>query len=434
MDQLFSLDDMIDMVKRRLGVIVAVTLLGTVFSLFYALSQTHLYRSAEVIQVARPTIDGDLARTTVDGSSARRLQQIEQRLMSRDTVLEIADQYGIFDDAAAMTTGERVARMRDSILIEGIAAAREGFTDDGTVSALRITATFDTPEKAQGVASEIARRTIEISANSRIEQARQTLDFFAEEEAKLVAALDALEREVASYLLENDVAIEGGVELRQTQIGSLNEAILSIERERIALQQEYAQLDQTQRAATLERQQSEIQSQISVLEDQQKLLETRLAALSDSIEVTPQIERDLLAFERQREKLQGELDVISTRRAEAEVGFKLEEQRQSERLTVIEPAPLPDYPITRSRKTVAVLGAVASLFLGLAVAFVMDLRHPVIRTAQQMKTRVGITPVVTIPPLEPSRRTRKRLANAKIALAGYVHDARSRQATRKNKR
>jgi uncharacterized protein involved in exopolysaccharide biosynthesis len=432
-DQLFSLDDMIDMVRRRLGVIAAVTFLGTLFSLFYALSQTHLYRSAEVIQVSRPTIDGDLARTTVDGSSARRLQLIEQRLMARDTVLDIADQYGVFDGAPSMTVDERVARMRDSVSIEGIAAAREGFTDDGTVSALRITATFDTPEKAQGVASEFARRTIEISARSRIEQAQETLEFFAEEEAKLIAALEGLEREVASYLLKNDVAIEGGIELRQTQIGSLNDAILSIERERIALQQAYAQLDHTERAATLQRQQSEIEAQISILDDQQALLEARLANLSQSIEVTPQIERDLGAFERQREKLQGELDVISTRRAEAEVGFKLEEQRQSERLTVIEAAPLPDYPITGSRKMMAVMGAFASLLLGLAVAFFLDLRHPVIRTAQQMKARVGITPVVTIPPLEPSRRSRKRLANTKIALAGYVHEARKRQAARKSK-
>ena len=92
MEQFFSLDDLLDTLKRRFGVIAAITILGCVASLFFALSQTHLYQSSEVIQVSRPKIDDDLARSTVDGSSARRLQLIEQQLMTRGTILDIADQ------------------------------------------------------------------------------------------------------------------------------------------------------------------------------------------------------------------------------------------------------------------------------------------------------------------------------------------------------
>lgn len=421
-DQLFSLDDLIDLIKRRMGLIAAVTLMGCLGSFFYALSQTHLYESTEVLQVVRPTIDDDLARSTVDGSSARRLQLIEQQLMTRDTILEIADQFGIFEDAPNMTISERVSRMRDSVMIRGIAAAREGFTEDGTVSALSITATFDSPEKAQGVAHEFAKRTVEISASSRIERARQTLRFFTEQENKLAADLDALEKQVAAYRRENDITIEGGLELRQTQIAAIAAAILDLERERITLEQELAQLDPTMRASTLEREQSDIRAQIAALDAQKSLLESRRSSLSQSIEVSPQVERDLNAFDRQREKIQDELDLISARRAEAEVGFRLEERRQAERLTVIEPALLPETPITPSRTRTAILGAFASLLMGLGAAFVMDLRQPVIRTARQMKSRVGITPVVTIPPLEPTRRESKRLAHAKIALAGHVHE------------
>jgi len=429
-EQFLSFDDLIDMIKRRLGVILAITLLGCVASLFYALSQTHLYQSSEVIQVARPKIDNDLARSTVDGSSARRLQLIEQQLMTRDTILEIADQFALFDAAPNMKNGERVSRVRDAVSIRGVAAAREGFTDDGTVSVLTITATFDSPEKAQGLAHEFAQRTIAISANSRIEQARETLTFFREEEAKLVAQMQVLDKDVTAYRNANDLSIAGGLEFRQTQIGSLNDAVLGIERERITLQQELTQLDQTQRASTLQRQQQDIEAQLKILADQEALLQARIDTLSQALETSPAVQRTLDVFERTREKLQGELDVISTRRAEAEVGFKLEEQNQSERLTVIEAAPLPDYPITTSRKKTALMGGVISAFLGLIAAFVMDLRHPVIRTAQQMKTRVGIAPVVTIPPLETTRRKRKSLGTAKIALAGYIHDARHRQALR----
>ncbi len=433
MEQFFSLDDMIDMIKRRFSMIAAVTVLGTVGALFYALSQTHLYQSSEVIQVARPTIDNELARSTVGGSSARRLQLIEQQLMTRGTVLDIAEQFDLFVDTPDMKASERVSRVRDAVSIRGVAAAREGFTDDGTVSVLTISATFDSPEKAQGVAHEFAKRTIEISAASRIEQARETLRFFTEEEGKLIADLEALEQELTAYRRENDLSLEGGMAFRQTQIASLNESIIAIEGERISLAQALNQLDQTQRASTLERQTRELEAQIQILDNQKALLEARVATLSAALETSPRIERELGAFERRREKIQGELDVIATRRAEAEVGFKLEEQHQAERLTVIEPAALPDYPITPSRKRTAMIGAVGSVFLGLLVAFLMDLRRPVIRTSRQMQAKVGITPVVTIPPLEPTRRHRKRLAGARIALAGYIHEARNRQAARKTR-
>lgn len=424
---------MLDLVKRRARVIAAVTLFGCLGSLILAISQTHQYASTEVLQVSRPTIDNDLARSTVDGSSARRLQLIEQRLMARDTVLEIADQFGIFDGQGRMPASERVALMREAVSIQGVAAAREGFTDDGTVSVLRITAVFDSPEKAQGVAHEFANRTIEISANSRIEQARETLRFFTEEEDKLIAELEALERQVATYRLENDIAIDGGMEVRQTQFAAINEAMLEIEGEKLALEQQFVQLDQSQRAATLERQQNEIRAQIAVLDEQMVLLEARLQALTQSIEVSPEIERDLGVFERQREKLQDELDVISARRADAEVGFKLEEGRQAERLTVIESATVPDQPITPSRKRTAILGTLASVFLGLGIAFLMDLRHPVIRSAQQMKSRVGITPVVTIPPLDPNQDQTTPLEAAKVTMISFIEVARNRLAERNQK-
>ena len=46
------------------------------------------------------------------------------------------------------------------------------------------------------------------------------------------------------------------------------------------------------------------------------------------------------------------------------------------------------------------MGAVASVMAGFIVAFLLDLRHPVIRSASQMEREVGIPPVVSIPVLE----------------------------------
>lgn len=416
------------MVRRRLRLIVAVTLLGSVISVFLALSQQRLYQSSEVIQVAQPKVDDQLAQSTVGGSTARRLQLIQQRLMTRGTVLEIVGELGLFADLPDLPPSRKVQMLRESVTIEGVAAARDGYTDDGTVSVLTITARMPTPLLAQRVAQEFSARTLELSSLSRTAKARETLEFFQTEEDKLIAEMDALEQERTQFMRDNDLAIEGNLEFRQTQIAAINDALLEIDREKVTLQRELAQLDQGQRAATLAKQQREVESQLQALEDQRTLLESRAASLYATIETTPKIERELGGFERRYEKLQSQLDLVAARRAEAEVGFKLEEQRNAEQLTVIEPAALPDFPVTPGRRKMAVLGAFASLIFGLGLALLLDMRRPVVRSAEQMRRHLGINPVVVVPLLETEGRRTPRRPGFRRMIADIFRTIRSREA------
>lgn len=199
MGPIYSFGDFLDMVRRRLSAILRVFVLGCLVSLWFAASQQHEYETAEVLQITQPQIAGELAKSTVEGSSARRMQLIEQRLMARGTVLEIIEKFGLYADQPSLTPLQKVAMLRHSVRITGVAAAREGFSDDGTISVLTITARMPTAEQAQQVASEFGRRTIELSQSSRIDQARETLSFFADKEAALTSRIAALEEEIAAY-------------------------------------------------------------------------------------------------------------------------------------------------------------------------------------------------------------------------------------------
>lgn len=72
---------------------------------------------------------------------------------------------------------------------------------------------------------------------------------------------------------------------------------------------------------------------------------------------------------------------------------------------------MPDYPVTGARKNKALIGAAASLVAALAVAFLLELRHPVLRSAAQMQRETGLVPVVSIPVMDtkPRRRGLARL-------------------------
>jgi len=404
MGPIYSIEDMIDMLRRRARLVMVVSLLGALFSVLFALSQQHMYRSTEVIQIARPMIANDLARSTISGSSARRLQIIEQQLMARATLLEVIQAFNLYAEFPDLKPSELVVRLRGAVRIEGVAAAREGFADDGTISVLSITAEMPIALQAQQVAHEFARRTISLSTSSRIEQARATLAFFTTQEGKLVGELRELEDRIAAFRVRNDLTLPGTVEFRRTEIASLNQALLGVDGEIIATNRQADQVDSSARQATARRLLAGYEQQLTTLAAQRKLLQDRKNELAASLETSPEVERELGAYERQLQQMRSEMLLISARRTEAEVGYRLENTRQAERLTVLEPAVLPDFPVTGSRKRIALLGGALSVMLGLALAYLLELRHPVIRSAAQMTREIGFGPVVSIPVLDTTPR------------------------------
>ncbi len=406
MGPIFSLADFLDMLRRRAAVILYVVVAGSILSLWMALNQQHMYHSAEVIQVTRPTIADELAKSTVEGSSARRMQLIEQRLMARGTLLEIIDKFALYADMAGLTPTEKVVMLRNAVSITGVAAVREGFADDGTISVLTITAMLPTAEQAQQVASEFGRRTIELSVSSRIAQARETLTFFAEKEAALASQITALEDEISAFHAANDVALPGTAEFRRNEVAAINQSLLDIEREKILIRRAADQASATERPATARRLLAEAQEQLATLDAQHDLLSQRKNELEAALQTTPEVQRQLGVYARQMQSLQGELEVVSTRRNEAEVGFRLETSNQGERLTVLEPAELADYPSTSARKNKALMGGVASILAGIGIAFLLELRAPVLRSAAQMERETGLAPVASIPVLDTRPRRR----------------------------
>tara|TARA_R110002020_G_scaffold67179_10_gene176526 strand:+ start:15617 stop:16912 length:1296 start_codon:yes stop_codon:yes gene_type:complete len=421
MGPIYTWQDFLDMTRRRLVVILVVIVLGCIGSFYWAMSYVHLYESSEVIQVEQPKINDELARSTVEGSSARRLQLIQQQLMARASLEKIIEKYNIYSNLTALKPSEKVQLLRESVSINGVAAAREGFEDDGTISVLTITVQMEEAQLARDVTHEFAEQTRALMSAQRREQTELTLAFFEQQEQVVLDNIASLEAGLEAYRLENDLTLEGGIEFRMNEMAQLNEAILGLDREIISVQLARSQIDRTGRASTVEREERELDAQLQTLTQQRSLLDARRNGLQEAIQGSPEIQRTLADFERRMEQLRAQLEVISTRRNEAQVGFNLERGAQGEQLTTIEEARVPDYPITMSKKKRAIMGAIASTGLAFIIAWLLELRRPVIRSARQMQRETGILPVVSIPELSPKYQNSKwRAARDKRRAAGQA--------------
>ena len=94
-----SFDEVFSAFKRRFGLIVLITFIGCVFSVYAALNQTPTYNAIAVVQIEDAQVSGAMTgddgdRSSLDGRRTVRL--IEQRVMARDVLLEIIEEYELF--------------------------------------------------------------------------------------------------------------------------------------------------------------------------------------------------------------------------------------------------------------------------------------------------------------------------------------------------
>lgn len=405
-----NLHEFFSWIRRRWKIVLLMAVLGVLGGVVAALQSERIYSANAVIQVINPVI----VATTEDGGDAtpdvtRRVQMIEQRLMSREALLELAERHHLFD-GMAITPVEQVALMRQSYSITSIAAAQQGFTRDGSLSALIVSASDDDPDTAAAIANELADQLVQQSVDARQTNAQQALDFFRSEEDRLEAAIASLEDEIASYRSENEGYLTDSVTLRRSERARLIDGLRDLQAELSARQSELDTLDRDSTRIVIQRQVATLEEEIAQLTQQEGEMRLRIGEIQDILTSAPAYEQTVLAMNRRMEQLQAQLTAAADRRREAELSARIEDDQQSERFELLERALVPEYPISRSRTMIAVLGLVAGIGLGVMVAFAVEWMQPVMRTSQRMERDLQLRPVISIPFEMPVRERRRRQA------------------------
>jgi len=236
-----------------------------------------------------------------------------------------------------------------------------------------------------------------------------TTEFFKGEEIRVFDEITALEARIATYQIANAIILPN-------QIGALRG-------ERIALEDNLRRFDQEQLAldgrrttigtgralrATDQQALADLQAQADVLAAQRAALLTRRNDIDAVLLQSPEVDRALSGYARQLQQLQEQYDVINRRMAEAGTAQLLSERQQAERFTLLERAVTPQFAVAKNQMQMAVVGALASLVAAIALAFLLDLMNPVVRTADQMERQLDLRPVVSIPEVRAAARSNQR--------------------------
>lgn len=235
----FSLEDLLIILKRRFLYFVLPVLALAPIGVLAVMLLPSKYTAEGKIMVESQQIPTDLVRSTINAYAQERIRTIQQRVMTRNTLLEVADDHSLFPRHLGLSETERVVLMRKAMRISLIRAdsGRRG-RGDGTI-AFTVSYTDRDPNKAFLVANKIMTLFLDEDLRVRTSGASNTTEFFAREADRLRKELSDAEERISRYKAENNDALPehlnihlNMLERSRTDLNSANSSIIQLEEEK----------------------------------------------------------------------------------------------------------------------------------------------------------------------------------------------------------
>lgn len=216
---------------RRLPIMASIFVLCSAIGIGLALTLPSRFVASARLLVESAQIPDELAASTVRTAATEQLQIIEQRLMTRANLIDIANEFSAFEGAGRMTPDEVVTDMRDLTSID---------TSSGRDRATLMTISFRAtdPVLAANIVNEFVTLVLNEDSVRRQGLAEQTLDFFEKDSSRLNEELANRSAAIVSFKERNQDALPENLEFRVDRQSRLQDQIIAATRDRAALSEQ----------------------------------------------------------------------------------------------------------------------------------------------------------------------------------------------------
>ena len=426
---------------RRAHWFLLVVLLFAAAGIVLARALPSVYVATALLVVESEQIPDAMAQSTVQTQAGEQLQIIEQRILARGKLLDIANRLSIYETIRMgadrpLAAGEIVDDMRERITIDMAAQAGQR----GPIQATLVRVSFDAPtaEMSAAVTNELVTLILEEDVSMRTIVARQTLEFFQQEVERLEAALAEQSAAILQFKEQNLSALPDSLDFRREELVRIEARVNELDRLRTALLDQIARITRlrgdTQPAAedeqsadaqvtTRDIRRDDLTSELALIETEKVSLDARIAELEASISKTPANAVLLEALERDYANIRAQYDQAVSNRAKAETGETIEALSKGQRISVIEQAVAPERPEKPNRLLIAGGGVGAGIAAGIGLLVLLEFLRGAVRRPSDIVNALGITPLATLPyvatPGEKRRKILTLLASV-LVLGGLI--------------
>jgi uncharacterized protein involved in exopolysaccharide biosynthesis len=362
------------------------------------------YLSEGRILVQSQQIPSELVRPTVTSAAQERIQVIQQRTMTRDNLIAIADKFKLFPDKRTlMSPTELVAEVKKQTKIAPVDLQmdfkqRTRAAMENPTIVFSVGFEYSNAAVAAQVANELMTRILNEDLRDRTSRATDTTKFLAREVQRLQVENSSLDTRIAQLrITQGKPASSSGSDQPTATLSQLKSDLI-------------------QKGALY----SERHPVIQALKKQIDALEKVAAAPAPAANNDAATAASLEVMVAQQESLQKNLDAASAKLSAARLGENLEKDQQSEKLEIIEQPTVPQEPFKPNRLKVLAMAFAAALFGGAGLAFLVELLDKGIRRSSDLLAVVDGHLIVSLPYIATATETRARRRRVFVFLGTFA--------------
>ena len=420
-----------------LGCFLALLIAATIAA--FVLPRT--YRSTATLLVQSQDLPTTIVESPTSGAVEQRIARIREQVLSRGDLIQLIEQNDLYsDERHKQPLSKVIEKMRHSTSLGALSSdiGQQSGTQNSTIA---IAMSFDYPDpvKAQAVLQSYVTKFLSMDSEDVEDQAGLTVRFLQDQANKLQGQISDIEGQLTALKARNGAALASSGAPPLIDTGSFSAQITSLQNENrqliaqskrpsqrtdplaaaeAALAAAQAQYNDThpdviaakERVAQLRRMtqgsdegsaiQEQIEANNSAIHQLMGQRDATLARANAAIAGqarAPAIMEQAMQLENRATALRNQFQQVSENLMKAQNSARMASEQRAERLSLVEPANLPDEPFSPNRKLLIAAGAVAGLGLGLLLAFVIEFVSRPVRSPKQIE-RLGL-PVIGVVPL-----------------------------------
>ncbi len=409
------------------------------------------YRSEAILLVESSQLPDDVMGAGATEMVDRRILRIQQQVLSRPGLIDLINRYELYQSKRAGTPlSEIIDDMRDSIVITPVADTAPSNANNNSTIAFSLSYDYSDPVKTQSVAQEITEQILNIDSSENSEQAGATEQFLSDQATGLSVQIRELENQIAMIKAQNGgvLANSGGISMmggssasydvqiaalqrensqliaqRQTALGSAKRdpIIASAEAQLAAARAVYSdnhpdvifarqRLEEAKQLANqnveklpldnIQQQLDFNNRQIAIMRAAKSSENAQASATMSAQSRAPLVLQRIAQLQQQLDGLNEQYQTVSGRLLAAQAGVKAGNEQMGERLSIIDPAVIPEDPISPNWLLLIAGGIGAGLVVGLVLVFGVELILQPIRDPKTVANILGQPPLAVIPTLK----------------------------------
>lgn len=406
----------------------------------YLLPRT--YQSTATLLVQSQDLPTSIVDAPASGAVEQRIARIREKVLSRGDLIQLIEQNDLYtDERRSKPLSKIIEEMRHATTVGALSSdiGQQSGSQNNTI-AIAMSFEYPDPVKAQAVLQSFVTKFLSMDSQDVEDQAGVTVRFLQDQANKLQGQISEIEGQLTGLKARNGAALASSGAPSMIDTGSFSAQITSLQNENRQLIAQSRRPSQSNSAlaaaeaslAAAESQYSDTHPDVialksrvamlqrtspgsndgSVLQEQiaannaaiHQLMEQRDATLARANSSmsgqarAPAIMEQAMQLESKASTLRNQYQAISENLLKAQNSSRMASEQRAERLSLVEPANLPDHPFSPNRLKLTASGAVVGLVLGLALALGIELFKRPIRSPRQIELlglpMLGVVPLL----------------------------------------